>query len=154
MSNHCLLCHTVRDSFQFQKSWLRTVLRIMLYILLQTLQSKNAKGRHAKTRRMVILAGFRVVNFRPAWQKHDRYKPKIWWLICAVPYYRVFGAKRRKGATRQPAKWPLFSCFRVTTFRPAIRKNDTFHSSHFRLLFVVSLARLKVATRKPAKITI
>ena len=23
----------------------------------------------------------------------------LWWLICAMSYYRVFGAKRRKGAT-------------------------------------------------------
>jgi len=32
----------------------------------------------------------------------------LWWLICAMSYYRVFGAKRRKGATRKPAKWSLF----------------------------------------------
>ena len=32
----------------------------------------------------------------------------LWWLICAMSYYRVFRAKRRKGATRKPAKWWLF----------------------------------------------
>jgi len=42
----------------------------------------------------------------------------VWWLICAISYCRVFGAKRRKGATR---------------------KHATIHALRFRLLFVVSL---------------
>ena len=62
---------------------------------------------------------------------------KIWWLICAMSYYRVFGAKRRKGATRKPVKWWLFRVF--ATYRPATRKYDTFHGSPFPLLFVVYL---------------
>jgi len=53
-----------------------------------------------------------------------------------MSYYRVFGAKSRHATTRQMV---TFSCFRVTTFRPAKRKNDTFHVSPFRILFVVSL---------------
>ena len=60
----------------------------------------------------------------------------LWWLICAISYYRVFGAKRRHAKTRQMV---TFSCFRMATFRPATRKYDTFHASPFRLLFVVSL---------------
>jgi len=32
-----------------------------------------------------------------------------------------------------------FSCFRITTFRPATRKYATFHALRFRLLFVVYL---------------
>jgi len=60
----------------------------------------------------------------------------IWWLICAMSYYRVFGAKRRHAKTLQKV---TFSSFRMATFRPAIRKYDTFHASPFRLLFFVSL---------------
>jgi len=59
----------------------------------------------------------------------------VGWLICAVSYYRVFGAKRRKGATRKLQ----IACFRMAIFRPATRKYDTFHASPFRLLLVVSL---------------
>jgi len=47
--------------------------------------------------------------------------------------FRGEKAKRRHATTRQMV---TFSCFRVTTFS---RKNDTFHASPFRLLFVVSL---------------
>ena len=53
-----------------------------------------------------------------------------------MSYYRVFGAKRRHAKTRQMV---TFSCFRMATFRPAIRKYDTFYASPFRLLFVISL---------------
>jgi len=35
----------------------------------------------------------------------------LWWLICAISYYRVFGVKRRKGATWKPSKWWLFCVF-------------------------------------------
>ena len=57
----------------------------------------------------------------------------LWWLICAMSYYRVF----------------------VANFRPATGKYETFHVSPFRLLFVVScLAGRKVATRKHEKVTI
>ena len=63
----------------------------------------------------------------------------LWWLICAMSYKHVFGAKSRKIATRKPAKWCIFSCFRMATFHPATRKYATFHAYRFRLLFVVSL---------------
>ena len=55
----------------------------------------------------------------------------VWWLICAMSYKRVFGAKTRQMLT--------FSGFRKATFRPATRKYATFHALRFRLLFVVSL---------------
>jgi len=32
----------------------------------------RAKGGHAKTRQMVILAGFRMATFRPARQRYDK----------------------------------------------------------------------------------
>jgi len=60
----------------------------------------------------------------------------VWWLICVMSYYRVFGAKWRHAKTR---KMLTFSCFRMVTPRPATRKYDTFHASPFRLLFVASL---------------
>ena len=59
------------------------------------------------------------------------------WLICAISYYLVFGAKRRHAKTRQMV---TFSCFHMATLRPATRKYDTFHALPFRLLFVVSLS--------------
>ena len=61
----------------------------------------------------------------------------LWWLICAISYYRVFGAKRRHAKTRQMV---TLSCFRKATFRLSTRKYDTFHASPFRPLFVVSLS--------------
>ena len=36
---------------------------------------------------------------------------QVWWLIGAMSYKWVFGAKTRKGATRKPAKWWLFRVF-------------------------------------------
>ena len=36
----------------------------------------GAKGRHLKTRQMVILAGFRVATFRPARQRYDKQEAK------------------------------------------------------------------------------
>jgi len=30
---------------------------------------------------------------------------QVWWLICAMSYKHVFGAKTRKVATRKPAEW-------------------------------------------------
>jgi len=63
----------------------------------------------------------------------------VWWLICAMSYYHAFGAKRRKAPRDNPPNGH-FSCFRMTTFRPATwNLNDTFHASPYRLLFVVSL---------------
>jgi len=65
--------------------------------------------------------------------KHSTF---LWWLICAMSYYRHFGAKRRHAKTRQML---TFSSFRMATFRLATRKYATFHALRFRLLFVVSL---------------
>jgi len=78
---------------------------------------------------------------------------RLWWLICAMSYYRVFGAKRRKGATRNPAKWWLF---RVFAWRPFAPPHDSSRHS-MRCVFgyclsYLSLARRKVAMRKPDKI--
>ena len=42
----------------------------------------------------------------------------IWWLICAMSYKRVFGAKTRKVATRKPAKWWLWLVFAWRPFAP------------------------------------
>ena len=50
--------------------------------------------------------------------------------------FRGEKAKMRHAKTRQMV---TFSCFRMATFRSATRMCDTFHASHFRLLFVVSL---------------
>jgi len=55
---------------------------------------------------------------------------------CRIIVFSGRKGERRHATTRQIV---TFSCFRVTTFRPATRKNDTFHASPFRLLFVVSL---------------
>jgi len=37
--------------------------------------------------------------------KNPKKTQKLWWLICAMSYKRVFGAKTEKVATRKPAKW-------------------------------------------------
>jgi len=55
-----------------------------------------------------------------------------------MSYKRVFGAKRRKGATRKPAKWSLLREFAWRPFFPP-HESTTLHVSPFRLLFVVSL---------------
>jgi len=73
----------------------------------------------------------------------------LWWLICAISYYRVFGAKRRKGATRKPAKWWRF---RVFAWRPFAPPHESTTLLMFRLfafcLSYLCLAGRKVATRK------
>jgi len=55
----------------------------------------------------------------------------LWWLICAMSYKCVVGAKRRQMV--------FFSCFCIATFCPTTRKNATCHTLRFRLLFVVLL---------------
>ena len=79
----------------------------------------------------------------------------FWWLICAMSYFRVFGAKRRKGATRKHYKWWLFRVFAWRPFAPPHESTTLF----MRRIFASSLSYLclagrKVATWKPAKITI
>jgi len=89
----------------------------LCHVVQACFRGENAKGRLAKTRQN---------HHFSAWPKHDRQKPKIWWLICAMPYYRVFGAKRRKGATRQPAKWLLFFVFSRDDLSPRHPKERHF----------------------------
>jgi len=43
----------------------------LCHVVLTCFRGENAKGRHAKTRQMVILAGFRMSTFRP-------FAPKTW----------------------------------------------------------------------------
>jgi len=80
---------------------------------------------------------------------------QIWWLIYAMWYKRVFGAKTRKVATQKPAK--RWFC-RVFAWRPfASPGKDTTKSSRKRNAWNVAYFRQagrKVAMRKPAKITI
>jgi len=89
--------------------------------------------------------------------EHQIFYYFIWWLIvlliCAMSYKRVFGAKRRKVATRKPAKWWLFRVFAWRTFAPP--HGSTRHSMRCVFVYCLSylcLARRKVAMRKPAKI--
>jgi len=71
-----------------------------------------------------------------------------------MSYYRVFGAKRRKVATRKPAKWSLF---RVFAWRPFAPPHESTKLFMFRLfassLSYLCLAGRKVATRKHEKVT-
>ena len=76
----------------------------------------------------------------------------LWWRICAISYYRVFGAKRRTGATRKPAKWWLFRVFAWRPFAPP--HEGTRHSMRCVFGYCFSylcLAGRKVAMQKPAK---
>jgi len=81
--------------------------------------------------------------------------PNLWWLIFAMSYQRVFGAKTRKGATWKPAKWWLFRVFAWRLF--ALPHESTWHSMRCIFGYCLSylcLAGRKVAMQKPAKITI
>ena len=69
-----------------------------------------------------------------------------WWLICAMSYYRVFGAKRRKGDTRKPTKWWIFRVFAWRPFAPPHESTTLF----MRRLFVSCLSYLCLAGRKVA----
>jgi len=79
----------------------------------------------------------------------------LWWLICAMSYKRVFGAKTRKVATRKPAKWWFW---RVFEWRPfASPGKDTTNNSPKRNAWNVAyfcVAGRKVAMRKHEKVTI
>jgi len=80
---------------------------------------------------------------------------KLSWLICVMSFYRVFGAKGWKGATRKPAKWWLFRVFAWRPFAPPHESTTLFMRRLFAsCLSYLCLARRKFATRKPAKITI
>jgi len=64
--------------------------------------------------RIIVLAG-RKGEKAPRENPPNVYALRfLWWLILAMSYYFVFGAKRRTGATRRPAKWWL----RVFAWRP------------------------------------
>jgi len=76
----------------------------------------RAKGRHAKTRQMVILAGFRVATFCPARQRYDKQKAKrrrmkSFVLLCG-------GAKGRHAKTRKSHHLAGFSRGAFSPFRP------------------------------------
>jgi len=71
-----------------------------------------------------------------------------------MSYNRVFGAKRRKGATRKPTKWWLFRGIAWRPFAPPYESTTLFMRRLFAsCLSYLCLAGRKVATRKPAKIT-
>jgi len=101
--------------------------------------------------RVIVCVIFCIVCIGFANAVPNRY---IWWLICAISYYRVFGAKRRKGATRKHAKWSLFRVFAWWPFAPPHESTTLFM---FRLfascLSYLRLAGRKVATRKHEKVT-
>ena len=65
----------------------------------------------------------------------------IWWLICAMSYYCVFGAKRRKGATRKPVKWWPF---RVFAWRPFALPHES-TTLFMRRLFASCLSNLNTS---------
>jgi len=73
----------------------------------------GAKGRHAKTHQMVILAGFRVATFRPARQRYDKQEAKMRRMKSVV--LSCGGAKGRHAKTR---KSHHLAGFRVAPFRP------------------------------------
>jgi len=79
----------------------------------------------------------------------------LWWLIYAMSYKRVFGAKTRKVVTRKPVKWWFWRVFAWRPFAPPgkdttnkMRKGDARKVSYFRV------AGRKVAMRKHEKVTI
>jgi len=44
----------------------------LCHVVKACFRGENAKGRHAKTSQMVILAGIRMATFRPARQRYDK----------------------------------------------------------------------------------
>ena len=104
--------------------------------------------------RIIVLAG-RKGEKAPRENPPNVYALRfLWWLILAMSYYFVFGAKRRTGATRRPAKWWL----RVFAWRPFAPPHES-TTLFMRCLFASCssyrcLAWRKVAMRKPVKITI
>ena len=82
----------------------------------------GAKGRHAKTRQIVILVGFRVATFRPARQRYDKQEAKRRRMNSVVLSYD--GAKGRHAKTR---KSHHLAGFRVAPFRQenTIIRHDT-----------------------------
>jgi len=56
----------------------------------------------------------------------------LWWLICAISYKRVFGAKTRKVATRKPAKSPFggFSRGDLSPRQAKIRQTVAENATH------------------------
>ena len=77
----------------------------------------------------------------------------IWWLICAMSYKRVFGAKTRKVAMRKTAKWWFWRVFAWRPFAPPGK--DTTNSSRKRNLEcrVLSCSGAKGRHAKTRKIT-
>jgi len=86
----------------------------------------GAKGRHAKTRQMVILAGFRVATFRPARQRYDKQKAKRRRMKSVV--LSCGGAKGRHGKHEQVTIWRVFA-WRLFVFSP--RKGELGWSLYF-----------------------
>ena len=86
----------------------------------------DAKGRHAKTRQMVILAGFRLATFRPVRQRYDKQEAKRRRMKSVV--LSRSGAKGRHAKTRKSDY--LAGC-RVAPFAFSPRKHDntTWHKS-------------------------
>jgi len=80
---------------------------------------------------------------------------KVWWLICAISYKRVFGAKTRKVARRKSTKWWFWRFFAWRPFAPPGK--DTTHSRRKRNAWNVAYFRVagwKVAMRKHEEVTI
>jgi len=103
---------------------------------------------------ITICVSICLSRFRPE-NTFIRHGTNLWWLIYAMSYKRVFGAKTRKVATRKPDK--RWFC-RVFAWRPFVspckdrtnrrRKGDAWKVSYFRV------AGRKVAMRKHEKVTI
>jgi len=140
----------------------------LCHVVLSCFRGEKAKRRHAKTRQMVTYSCFRMATFRPATRKYDTFHASPFCLLFVVSLpggfsrgdlsplqakIRQTGAKRRKVATRKPAKWWLFRVFAWWHFAPP--HESTRHSMRFVFGYCLSylcLARRKVATRKPDEI--
>jgi len=86
----------------------------------------GAKGRHAKTRQMAILAGFRVATFRPARQRYGKQKAKRRRMKSVVLLRG--GAKGRHAKTRKSNHLAVVA-WRFFAFSPRKHDNTTWHKS-------------------------
>jgi len=95
---------------------------------LSMFSGKQAKGRHAKPRQMMIMAGFCMTTFHPARQRYDKQKPKTQRMEC-----RVLSCGRAKSRHAKPRNIHLLTGFRVAPFRlfaPKTRLYDMAEISH------------------------
>jgi len=116
---------------QFRRSHLKTFYKTHCKLLTPKLTSFNPGGHNLN-------------NFGRGSQEDVWY---LWWLICAMSYKHVFGAKTRKVATPKLAKWWLF---RVFAWRPFAPPHKSMRHS-MRCVFGYCLSYLCLAGRNVAK---